>query len=105
MEIVAERITTKCNSAHRERLSNLMEEKVDMMDDGARATWVEKKKALLTEVMGGMVVCLEEMGSEEVWKERAVREMSESWERRWKTYGAMSKEDLQAAEWILKVGQ
>ena len=76
---------------------------MDMVDDVARAVWVKKKKAVLGDVMGGMVGLLEELGEEEGWKEREVREMGERWEKRWKLYGAMDRMDLKRAGWILEV--
>ncbi len=82
-----------------------MEEKVDMTNDTERAIWVKKKKSLLGDVMGGLVGYLEELGEEEGWKGREVREMGERWEKRWKAYGAMDKQDLKNAGWILDVGK
>ena len=76
-----------------------------MTDDVARAVWVKKKKAMLGDVMGGLVGYLAELGEEEGWKEREVREMGEKWEKRWKTFGAMDREDLKKAGWILEVGK
>lgn len=90
---------------HKGLLWGVMEEKVDMGDEGARAAWVRKKKEVLGEVMGGMVLMLEELGPEEGWKEREVRVLGERWERRWKVYAAMEKGDLKRAGWILEVGK
>lgn len=76
MEIIAEKIACRCHM-RRKHLWDIMEEKVDMTNDVARATWVRKKKAVLGDVMGGLVGYLEELGEEDGWKEREVREMGE----------------------------
>lgn len=78
---------------------------MDMANDVERAMWVRKKKAVLGDVMGGLVGYLEELGDEDGWKEREVREMGQRWERRWKVYGAMDREELKSAGWILDVGK
>lgn len=104
MELIAEKITRRCK-ARSKCLWDLMEEKVDMANDVERATWVKKKKAVLGDVMGGLVGYLEELGDEDGWKEREVREMGQRWEKRWKVYGAMDREELKSAGWILDVGK
>ncbi|CAD6586685.1 MAG: hypothetical protein ASARMPRED_002800 [Alectoria sarmentosa] len=77
MEIIAEKIARRCHM-RRKYLWDTMEEKVDMTNDVARATWVRKKKAVLGDVMGGLVGYLEELGEEEGWKEREVGEEVEA---------------------------
>ena len=76
LEVVAEKIARKCRSRGG-ALRDVMREKVDMADDGARAAWVRRKKAVLGDMMGGLVGYLEELGEEEGWKGREVREMGE----------------------------
>ena len=39
----------------------------------------------------------------EGWKEREVRKLKHSWEKRWKTYGEMNVQDQKSAGWILDV--
>lgn len=104
MELVAEKISRKCKTRSK-YLWDLMEEKVDMANDVERAMWVKRKKAVLGDVMGGLVGYLEELGDEDGWKEREVREMGQRWEKRWKVYGAMDREELKSAGWILDVGK
>lgn len=104
MELVAEKISRKCKTRSK-YLWDLMEEKVDMTNDVERARWVKRKKAILGDVMGGLVGYLEELGDEDGWKEREVREMVQRWEKRWKVYGAMDREELKSAGWILDVGK
>lgn len=104
MERIVDKIAYKCRT-RREDLWDVMEEKVDMADEVARAVWVKKKKAVLGDVMGGLVGYLEELGDEEGWKEREVGRMGERWEKRWKLYGAMDRADLKTAGWILEVGK
>ncbi len=106
MELVVQKISRKCKSRV-QVLWEIMEEKVDMTDDVARATWLWKKRAVLEDVMDGMVSYLRELGPEGEWRMREVkevREMREGWERRWKTFGSMDKADLKVAGWILDVG-
>lgn len=74
MELIAEQIARKFKTCSR-YLWDVMEEKVDMTNDVARASWNKKKRAVLGDVMGGMVGYLEELGEEEGWKEREVREL------------------------------
>lgn len=104
MELIAEKISRKCKTRSK-YLWDLMEEKVDMANDVERARWVKRKKAILGDVMGGLVGYLEELGDEGGWKEREVREMGQRWEKRWKVYGAMDREELKSAGWILDVGK
>lgn len=104
MELIADKIARKCKS-RRKYLWEIMEEKVDMTNEAARVTWVKKKKAVLGDVMGGAMGYLEELGEEDGWKEREVREMGERWEKRWKAFGAMDRADLVKAGWILDVGK
>ena len=78
---------------------------MDMANDAERAMWVKRKKAVLGDVMGGLVGYLEELGDEDGWKEKEVREMGQRWEKRWKVYGAMDREELKSAGWILDVGK
>lgn len=72
-----------------------------MADDGARAAWVRRKRAVLGEVMGGMAARLEGLGrdgGEGVWRGMAGR-----WERRWRAYGALGREELRGVGWVLDV--
>ena len=70
-----------------------------MANERERGPWVKRKKAVLAEVMEGMVGCLEALGDDGGWTE--VREMQKDWDRRWKDYGKMDKADLKVAGWIL----
>lgn len=76
MEVVADKISRKCRARGR-HLRDVMQEKVDMADDAARAAWVRRKKAALGDVMGGLVGFLDELGEEEGWKGREVGKMGE----------------------------
>ena len=107
MELVALKIADKCNvrSPH---LWAIMMEKVDMLDEAQSAAWLLKKKAESDNVIGGVTTLLEDLGPEEEWKAREAREvwdLKRQWEQRWEVYGAMSKEDLLHAGWILDVGK
>ena len=105
MELVAQQIADKCN-VRAPHLWAIMMEKVDMMDEMESTAWVLKKKAESDNVIGGVTALLKDLGPEEEWKAREVREvwdLKRKWEQRWRTYGAMSKKDLLQAGWILDV--
>ena len=75
-----------------------------MTDDVERAMWVEEKERVLQDVMGWIWEYLDEKDEqEEGWKEREVRKLKHSWEKRWKTYGEMNVRDRESAGWILDV--
>ena len=75
MELVAEQIARKFQGRSR-YLWDIMEEKVDMTNEMARARWIKRKRAVLGDVMGGMVGYLDALGEDENWKEREVKEIS-----------------------------
>lgn len=85
-------------NARKTNLVTVMNEEVDMTDNRARADWLDRKKAVLRDIMGPMVLSLGEFEQHRCDEE--VRKLRSDWVARWETYARMPAEKLVAAGWI-----
>lgn len=103
MEVAVKAISQKC-AQHGQNIWDVMNEMVDMENEGERAMWVRKKEKALKYVTEWMLKYLERLDrGEQRWKEREVGIMRKAWATRWEAYGKMNIEDQKAAGWILDV--
>lgn len=105
MELAVEAISQRCRQRG-QHVWDVMDEKVDMMNEGERAVWVEEKGKVLRDVTMWMLEYLQGLDrSEEGWKEREVRAMKKAWVKRWRAYEKINTEDQKDAGWIMDVEQ
>lgn len=103
MEMTAEEICEKFK-AHKDKVWDIMEERVAMTNVSQRDAWVTKKDQVLKDVMGWTLTKLNNMDAKYPgWKELEVRTLEQRWEMRWRGYAAMNPEDQKVAGWILDV--
>lgn len=80
---------------------NLIGEKIDMTDKEAKAKWLNKRRRVLGGVMGGLSSYLDELEEgRSDWRQEEMREMSDMWVKRWKTYAKLPAEELKNIGWI-----
>lgn len=89
---------TRDFNARKPNLVTIMSEGVDMTDNVAKKDWLDRKKAVLRDIMGHIVLSLSQLSQHRCDEE--VRNLRAAWVARWDTYARMPTEELVAAGWI-----
>ena len=101
LEVVATDISDRFK-AREDKVWDVFDRKVDMVNVTQRDAYLEKKGEVLKDVMGWALSELDKKDAkDERWKEKEVQDMKDRWEGRWKTYAAMDPEDLKELGWIM----